>query len=210
MLQSLIFLSFLMIGLIAVLFCHELGHLLAARWCGVPVKALSVGFGPRLITYSDRVGTVWSIRAILLGGSCAIFEENYDSQPSTPDFKELFKRSLQRRALICVAGPACNFLVAAAFFCIARLFSDELALFSSEIGSRPVMLIRLIIEFSILIGGFNLLPLLPLDGGRISIVAIEALLGHRVPQSLQRSLMWVSITVIGLASGWSAVALYLL
>ena len=51
-----------------VVFFHELGHFLVARWCGVAVKVFSVGFGPELFGFDDRHGTRWKISAIPLGG----------------------------------------------------------------------------------------------------------------------------------------------
>ena len=51
-----------------VVFFHELGHFLVARWCGVAVKVFSIGFGPELIGFNDRKGTRWQLSAIPLGG----------------------------------------------------------------------------------------------------------------------------------------------
>ena len=51
-----------------VVFFHELGHFLVARWCGVRVLTFSIGFGPELVGFNDRHGTRWKISAIPLGG----------------------------------------------------------------------------------------------------------------------------------------------
>jgi regulator of sigma E protease len=40
-----------------VVFFHELGHFLIARWCGVRVMVFSIGFGPELFGFDDRHGT---------------------------------------------------------------------------------------------------------------------------------------------------------
>ncbi len=42
-----------------VVFIHELGHFLVARWCGVAVKAFSIGFGPEIFGFYDKHGTRW-------------------------------------------------------------------------------------------------------------------------------------------------------
>ena len=42
-----------------VVFVHELGHFLVARWCGVTVKAFSIGFGPEIYGFYDKHGTRW-------------------------------------------------------------------------------------------------------------------------------------------------------
>ena len=70
--QDLLFFSLLGAGLLVVLFVHELGHLLAARHYGIAVLSLSVGLGPQLISFTDKLGTSWKLRAILIGGSCVI------------------------------------------------------------------------------------------------------------------------------------------
>ena len=51
-----------------VVFVHEMGHYLVGRWCGIGVKAFSVGFGPELLGFTDRHGTRWKLSAIPLGG----------------------------------------------------------------------------------------------------------------------------------------------
>ena len=50
-----------------VVFFHELGHFLVARWCGVRVLVFSIGFGPEIVGFNDRHGTRWKISAIPLG-----------------------------------------------------------------------------------------------------------------------------------------------
>jgi regulator of sigma E protease len=51
-----------------LVFVHELGHYLAARWRGVHVEVFSIGFGPAIATWTDRVGTVWKLAWLPLGG----------------------------------------------------------------------------------------------------------------------------------------------
>jgi len=60
-------LSFIVV-LGVLVFIHELGHYLAARWRGVHVEAFSIGFGQALFSWTDKVGTVWKIAWIPLGG----------------------------------------------------------------------------------------------------------------------------------------------
>lgn len=54
-------------GIGLVIFVHEAGHFLAARWCGVQVQVFSLGFGPALLSFRRR-GTIYQIAAIPLGG----------------------------------------------------------------------------------------------------------------------------------------------
>jgi regulator of sigma E protease len=51
-----------------LVFVHEFGHYLAARWCDVHVEVFSIGFGKAIATWRDRAGTVWKLAWIPLGG----------------------------------------------------------------------------------------------------------------------------------------------
>jgi regulator of sigma E protease len=65
-----------------VVFFHELGHFLMARWCGIKVLVFSIGFGPEIAGFYDRYGTRWKISAIPLGGYVKFFgDENAASVP---------------------------------------------------------------------------------------------------------------------------------
>jgi regulator of sigma E protease len=109
-----------------VVFFHELGHFLIARWCGVRILAFSIGFGPELVGFNDRHGTRWKIAAIPLGGYVKFFGD--DSPASTPDSARIATmttsersesfvgQSVASRAAIVVAGPMANFLLAIVIF----------------------------------------------------------------------------------------------
>ena len=65
-----------------VVFFHELGHFLMARWCGIKVLVFSIGFGPEIAGFNDRYGTRWKISAVPLGGYVKFFgDENAASVP---------------------------------------------------------------------------------------------------------------------------------
>ena len=51
-----------------LVFIHEMGHFLVARWCGVLVERFSIGFGPELVGWTDRSGTRWRVSLLPLGG----------------------------------------------------------------------------------------------------------------------------------------------
>ena len=109
-----------------VVFFHELGHFLVARWCGVRVLVFSIGFGPELIGFNDRHGTRWKISAIPLGGFVKLFGD--ENAASVPDKARLAAMDAQeradsfmfqpvaKRAAIVVAGPLANFLLAIVIF----------------------------------------------------------------------------------------------
>jgi regulator of sigma E protease len=105
-----------------VVFFHEFGHFLVARWCGVRVLTFSIGFGPELFGFNDRSGTRWKISAIPLGGYVKFFgDENAASVPDaataaamSPQDKAVsfFFKPVGARAAVVVAGPFANFLLA--------------------------------------------------------------------------------------------------
>src|ERR1700676_1000175 len=109
-----------------VVFFHELGHFLFARWAGVKVLTFSLGFGPELVGFNDRYGTRWKISAVPLGGYVKFFGD--DSEASTPSSETLSNMTEEeragsfhhkdggRRAAIVAAGPIANFLLAIVIF----------------------------------------------------------------------------------------------
>ena len=91
-----------------VVFFHELGHFLVARWAGVKVLTFSLGFGPELAGFNDRHGTRWKISAVPLGGYVKFFGD--DSEASTPVVRSARQhdRRRARRAVSTTrkSGPA--------------------------------------------------------------------------------------------------------
>lgn len=114
-----------------VVFFHELGHFLVARWAGVKVLTFSLGFGPELFGFNDRHGTRWKVSAIPLGGYVKFFGD--ESEASTPSADALqtmtaderkvsfHHKKVGPRAAIVAAGPIANFLLAIVIF--AALFT---------------------------------------------------------------------------------------
>jgi len=112
--------------LTVIVFFHELGHFLVARWCGIRVLVFSMGFGPELAGFNDRHGTRWKISLIPLGGYVKFFGD--DNEASVPDPAVLaamseeerrhsfFGQSVGRRAAVVVAGPLTNFILAVIVF----------------------------------------------------------------------------------------------
>src|SRR6184192_1941405 len=115
-----------------VVFFHELGHFLVARWAGVKVLTFSLGFGPELVGFNDRHDTRWKISAIPLGGYVKFFGD--ESEASTPASAEslasmteeeragsFHHKNVLARAAIVAAGPIANFILAIVIF--AGLFT---------------------------------------------------------------------------------------
>ncbi|HEY4943919.1 MAG TPA: RIP metalloprotease RseP [Rhizomicrobium sp.] len=105
-----------------VVFFHELGHFSVARFFGVRIETFSIGFGPAIVKWKDRQGTLWKISWIPLGGFVKFFGDADGA--STPDREGVARMSaeeravafpfkpLYQRALIVVAGPVANFILA--------------------------------------------------------------------------------------------------
>jgi regulator of sigma E protease len=101
-----------------VVFIHEMGHFLVARWCGVRVQAFAIGFGREIFGFHDRHGTRWKFCWLPLGGYVRFIDD--ESAASTSSGEALEKLSaedkkgafqsqpLLNRALVVAAGPAFN------------------------------------------------------------------------------------------------------
>ncbi len=119
-----------LVVLTVLVFVHEFGHYLIARRNGVRIEVFSIGFGPELFGWWDRVGTRWKFSAIPLGGYVKMFGDADASsglpivglsQLSPADWAVSFHgKRLSQRAAIVAGGPAANFLFAIAV--LALLF----------------------------------------------------------------------------------------
>jgi regulator of sigma E protease len=117
--------------LTVVVFFHELGHFLVARWYGVKVLVFSIGFGPELFGFNDRYGTRWKVSAIPLGGYVKFFgDENAASVPDQAAVAAMTEaerkvsfvhQKVGPRAAIVVAGPVANFILAIVIFAAAAM-----------------------------------------------------------------------------------------
>jgi regulator of sigma E protease len=105
-----------------VVFVHEMGHFLVARYFGVAVDAFSIGFGPELFGFVDRHGTRWRLAAVPLGGYVKFRgDENAASMPSREDLERMTEeerrgnfhaKPVAQRAAVVAAGPIANFILA--------------------------------------------------------------------------------------------------
>ena len=109
-----------------VVFFHELGHFMMARWCGIKVLVFSIGFGPEIAGFYDRYGTRWKLSAVPLGGYVKFFGD--DNAASVPDHEaaaamseaekavSFVHKPVGPRAAVVAAGPIANFVLAIAIF----------------------------------------------------------------------------------------------
>lgn len=125
--QSALIYSLPYIGILAVvIFVHEFGHFIVARWCGVRVLTFSMGFGPELWHRFDKHGTRWRVAAIPLGGYVKFYgDENAASAPARDKLEKMsvkersvsfYGQPVIKRAAIVAAGPIANFILTIAIF----------------------------------------------------------------------------------------------
>jgi regulator of sigma E protease len=127
-----------------VVFFHELGHFLVARACGVGIETFSIGFGREVFGWTDRKGTRWKISWLPLGGYVKFLGD--ENAASTPDRERIARmdaaersnafplKPLYQRALVVLAGPVANFLLAIVVFTFLYTFFGAKAL-STTVGS---------------------------------------------------------------------------
>jgi regulator of sigma E protease len=119
--------TFLLV-LSVLVFIHELGHFLAARFFGVTVHTFSIGFGKRLISKEFK-GTTWQFSLIPLGGYVKMKGQD-DSKPTLTEEGDDSYNSKKpwQRIIILFAGPFANFALAAVlYFAIAIMGSNALS-----------------------------------------------------------------------------------
>lgn len=105
-----------------LVFFHELGHYLAARWRGIHVERFSVGFGRAIAAWTDKRGTEWRVGWLPLGGYVKLHgqEQPEDVSPEVQASwrvgQTFHEKPVRDRAIVVAAGPAANFLLAALMF----------------------------------------------------------------------------------------------
>ncbi len=110
-----------------LVFVHEMGHYLAARWRGVHVEVFSIGFGRTITQWTDRVGTVWKLCWLPLGGYVKLHGQERPEDVSDDvragwlPGRTFHAKSVLSRAIVVAAGPIANFLLAIVLF--AGLFA---------------------------------------------------------------------------------------
>ena len=128
---SMYVLSFL-VALTVIVFIHELGHFLVARWCGVTVEAFSIGFGKEITGWVDKHGTRWKLSWIPLGGyvkfagdanAASLPDANVSQAAKEPG--NFHGKPVWQRAAVVAAGSIANFLLAIVIFAAAYMVVGE-------------------------------------------------------------------------------------
>ena len=105
-----------------LVFVHELGHYLAARWRGVRVEAFSIGFGTPIASWTDSRGTIWKVSWLPLGGYVKLHGQE-NPKDVAPEVRAAWvpgqtfhDKPVLSRAIVVAAGPIANFLLAMVLF----------------------------------------------------------------------------------------------
>jgi len=152
----------ILIGLLAismVVSIHEMGHLLAAKACGIQVEVFSIGFGPKLISFVKR-NTTYALSLLPLGGyvrmkgeedmRTAILENKLVIEASAGSF---YAAAPWKRIIVAAAGPFMNIIFAIVVFGFMFMpgshytspgnkiivNSEYAAAFSTDVANNPIL-----------------------------------------------------------------------
>jgi len=117
-----------------LIFIHELGHFLAARWMGVRVLEFGFGYPPRMIKLFERNGVEYTLNWIPFGGFVRMAGEDGDAE----DPQALPNIAPWRRIIVMVAGPFMNLLAAVLIF--AFLFMVGIPTHQTDPNTLPVVI----------------------------------------------------------------------
>jgi len=116
-----IFLAILVFGLVVLV--HEWGHFIAARRAGILVEEFAIGMGPKLVGI-QRGETLYTIRALPLGGFCKMYGDDADALTAATDDEDSLRdrsfksKTIPQRLSVMFAGSFMNFVLAFVLFAL--------------------------------------------------------------------------------------------
>ncbi len=146
---------------------HEFAHAFAAYRLGDSTAKMFGRLTLNPIAHFDRVGGTMLVISILLTG----FPFGFAQTPVNP--RNL--RGKYGEAIVAAAGPISNLIMAAVVAILLRILLSQTSLLYSNVGfwQTVVSTMSFIVEYSILLGLFNLIPIPPLDGGAIMLSLVS-------------------------------------
>ncbi len=121
-----------------LIFVHELGHFLVAKWAGIRVERFSLGFPPKMIGFT-RGETEYCISWVPLGGYVKMAGENPEESEITGDPREFMSKSIGWRAAVILAGPLMNFITAILLFSLVFFFYGKPVADETKVIVGPVL-----------------------------------------------------------------------
>lgn len=119
----------------AIVFIHEFGHFIVARFCGVKVEEFAIGFGKKLFSFRDKKNTEWKFCLLPFGGYVKMFGDR--NAASIPDEEVIAKmnneekkqsfitKNIWQKIAIVAAGPIFNFLLAIIIFTLLFFINGQ-------------------------------------------------------------------------------------
>ena len=119
---------FFLVAVAILVSFHEFGHFIVARWMGVRVLKFSVGFGKTVWRWQKTPsGTEYALGMIPLGGYVRMLDEREGDVSPDQRGQAFNHKSLLKRSLIVLAGPAANLLLAVLiYWCIGLIGNEDL------------------------------------------------------------------------------------
>jgi len=148
----------LIVALILSVVIHEMAHAYAANWLGDPTARLEGRLSPNPLVHLDPLMSVIVPGLLVLSGSPILF----GAAKPVPYNPYNFTNQKWGEAIVAVAGPASNIVLAIIFAVLVRV-ADTTALFPAMFVTLAVQIVALNIFLAI----FNMMPIPPLDGSKI-------------------------------------------
>src|SRR5512146_1391202 len=105
-----------------LIFVHEFGHFITAKWAGIRVDEFALGFPPRLLSVK-RGETTYSLNALPIGGYVRMPGENGETTDENGNYdpRNFAAKPASKRAIVLVAGVTMNMLLAVVCFTVAEM-----------------------------------------------------------------------------------------
>ena len=99
-----------------VVFVHELGHFLVAKWCGIKVLKFSIGFGPKIWSW-QKGETEYRISWLFFGGYVKFLGDELDEEGARTVKGGYYSAKPFLRTLVALAGPGMNLVFGFLIYC---------------------------------------------------------------------------------------------
>lgn len=171
-----------LLAAILAIVLHEVAHGYAALALGDDTARRAGRLTLNPIAHVDRVGTLIVPGALLVLNSIFGGQFMFGWAKPVPVDPRAFRHPRQYMALVALAGPASNFALAWIAAYALRLTPD------GDLGELADAFLASFILFNLILGLFNLLPVPPLDGGRIAVGVLP----------LPMAIAWARLERVGL------------